>query len=126
MGNVNMEDVSCTTCEFDNTFNDVCIGCNKFNLWKKKEKKKDDEFAIDPETAKKINNDTQSVIRKPPLGLTPERFHEKELLNLETKRIMDIVAAIERYNSENYVVPHEWIEELSRRLNRLFEDIEVD
>lgn len=61
-----------------------------------------------------VNYPTQSesCIRKPPIGLTPINI----FLELQNKqRVQEILDACSRYNEANMNIPQEWIDELSSR-----------
>lgn len=51
--------------------------------------------------------------KKPPLGIMPRH-------TWETKRLLEIIRAIERYVAENVSIPNEWIEEYNELTARLF------
>ena len=52
---------------------------------------------------------------KPPIGLKPKRFHDKE-------RINEISEAMVRYLTVNKEIPFEWVEEY----NQLIKHYEMD
>jgi hypothetical protein len=56
---------------------------------------------------------------KPPIGIVPERTHEK-IANRD--RIYALCGAISRYSEANMAVPHEWLIELKRRMESLYDE----
>lgn len=49
--------------------------------------------------------------KKPPLGLKPQRIHERQ-------RLDEIVAAMKRYLKEDISIPSEWTQELIEIIER--------
>jgi len=54
-----------------------------------------------------------SELKKPPLGLEPRWVHD-------SRRVEDILDAIERYTDANMSIPKAWVEELKDLFNAYF------
>ena len=54
-----------------------------------------------------------SELKKPPLGLEPKWAHD-------SRRVEDILDAIERYTDANTSIPKAWVEELEDLFNTYF------
>lgn len=55
-------------------------------------------------------------LKKPPLGLTPKKFHEEIVKN---DRLNDVCGAISRYYNAGLKIPVEWLNEYNELINHV-------
>lgn len=57
--------------------------------------------------------------KNPPIGIIPERIHEKVA---NQARVYALCGAISRYSDAKMYVPDEWLIELKRRIESLYDE----